>query len=230
MPLEKIQKIIAESGLCSRRAAEKLILSGHVKINNKTAKIGDRAMGASNILVNDKKLPLFGNRTYILLNKPVGYVCTNKKFKNEKSVLGLIDAKERLFVAGRLDKNSEGLVLLTNDGQLCLELTHPRYGHEKTYLAEVRASHGLSRDAIIRKFQEGIDIKYGDGVVKAEKIRYLGENKFEIVLREGKKRQIRRMFEALACDVVSLRRIKLGKAELGDLPLGKWKKVSRDLF
>jgi pseudouridine synthase len=221
-----LQKFIADSGHCSRREAERLIREGKVRINNKTAELGMRANPRDKVFIGKKRIFTKRENIYIVLNKPEGYVCTNRNFEDEKNIFSLIALKERLFTVGRLDKNSRGLVFLTNDGALAERLSHPRYGHEKEYEVKVK-KEDLNEEEIIRKFRKGVDIGEGDGYVRAKAINYLGDNKFRIILTEGKKRQIRRMFRACACEVVDLVRTRIGSGEgeikLGKLPEGEWK-------
>ena len=160
------------------------------------------------------------------MNKPIGYTCTSRRFKDEKNIFSLIGRKERLFVAGRLDKDSRGLILLTNDGDLAQRITHPSFGHKKDYLVEIESSN-LNPEAIIRRFKSGIDIGEGDGLVMAKEVKYLGGKKFAVTLGEGKKRQIRRMFGVLDFRVKDLVRVSIGTLELGDLPEGRWRPLRK---
>ncbi len=221
-----LQKFIADSGHCSRREAERLIREGKVRINNRTAELGMRANPRDKVFIGKKKIFTKRENLYIILNKPVDYVCTNRHFEDEKNIFDLIALKERLFTVGRLDKNSRGLILLTNDGNIAEKLTHPRYEHEKEYYVEVKKEN-LNEEEIIRKFRKGVDIGEGDGYVRAKAIQYLGNNSFKIILTEGKKRQIRRMFRACACEVSDLVRTRIGSGEgaieLGKLQPGEWK-------
>jgi pseudouridine synthase len=232
-----LQKFIAQAGIASRRRAEELIRTGKVSVNSRPAELGMKADENDEVRVGGKRIFLKSEKIYILLNKPVGYVCTNRKFKGEKNIFELVNIKERLFTVGRLDKDSRGLVFLTNDGDLALRLEHPRYGHEKKYSVRIAANQkristnheslsGNWISMIIKKLESGIDIGEGDGIVKMKRIKYLGDNKFELVLAEGKKRQIRRMFSALGYEVMDLMRVSIGSLELGNLPIGKWRYLS----
>jgi len=236
-----LQKFIAESGYCSRRKAEELIRSGKIFVNGEKAYVGSRVGQEDEIKVGGQVLRR-KEKIYIILNKPQGYVCTNRKFQGEKNVFDLlVDYKngklnEKLFVVGRLDKMSEGLVLLTNDGELAQQVTHPKHEHEKKYLVEVR-NLKLKIKELINIFQRGVDIGEGDGVVKIKKIKHLStvsqiqeKIKFEIILTEGKKRQIRRMFKIFGGEIVSLKRISIGKIEIGNLKSGEWKCIDFDNF
>lgn len=217
-----LQKAIAVSGYCSRRQAEMLIRNGQVKINGELALIGVQADPEKDtITVKGRLLGNAPKKTYIMLNKPIGYTCTNRHFAKEKNIFDLIDLDLRLFAVGRLDKDSRGLVLVTNDGDLTLKLSHPRFANEKDYEVKVK-DEVINPELVIKNLLTGIDIGEGDGVVKAAKAKYLQNGVFIITLNEGKKRQIRRMFSKLGTQVVDLRRIGLGGLSLGNLPEGKW--------
>lgn len=224
-----LQKYIANSGLCSRRQAESLIRDGKVLINGEKANLGARVDANDTVEVNGQAIKEDKKKIYIKLNKPKGYTCTNRDFKGEKNVFELVDVPERLFIAGRLDKNSHGLVILTNDGDLMQELTHPRNEHEKVYHVLVdlptQKKQDISSD-IIKQFKAGIDIGEGDGLVKAKRMKYLNNNLFEMALTTGKKRQIRRMFQALNYGVQDLKRIRIGKYGLGNLKEGRWEEIN----
>lgn len=236
-----LQKYIADSGHCSRRQAEELIRNKKVVVNGKTSELGMKVDDRDKIQVNNKNIAAQKEKVYIILNKPRGYTCTNRKFTGEKNVFDLVNTprptaaplkrgiETRLFVVGRLDKDSRGLVLLTNDGDLSLKMTHPRYGHEKEYIITISNFKFLISkqfiNELILKLKKGVDIGEGDGVVKVKDAKYLGDNKFKIILTEGKKRQIRRMFKAIGCEIEDLVRVRIGRIELGNLAQGKFKKI-----
>lgn len=241
-----LQKYIAQSGLCSRRQAEELIRRGQVTVNGAKAELGMKADEGDEVRVRGKRIILAKKKIYIILNKPKGYTCTNRKFPGEKNVFELFKTKERLFVVGRLDKESRGLVLLTNDGEMTLRLTHPKFEHLKVYKVEItpnkyfningetkrnwKLSASQARREIgklVIKLEQGIDIGEGDGLVRVKRAKYLGDGNFEIVLTEGKKRQIRRMFKALEYEVADIKRTAIGGIELGDLPEGKWRYLAK---
>jgi pseudouridine synthase len=217
-----LQKIIATSGYCSRRQADALIRAGRVSVNGQLATIGDQADPLKDVItVQGKILPPPASKIYIKLNKPRDYVCTNRSFPGEKSIFDLINLDERLFAVGRLDKDSCGLVLLTNDGDLTLKLSHPRFQHAKLY--EVKIKEKITNpEWVLAKFQKGVDIGEDDGIVRVKSIKYLQNGLFVITLSEGKKRQIRRMFKALDLQVTDLRRVNLAGLELGNLAEGRW--------
>ncbi len=221
---ENLQKYIASSGICSRRRAETLIRKGRVRINRNVAAVTDRVETGDVVTVDGKAIELIQNNIYYMINKPVGYVSTNARFKGEKNVYSLVKIKERLFTIGRLDKNSSGLMVLTNDGDLTEKLTHPRYEHEKEYL--VRTKQDITKDHI-EKLKKGVDIGDGDGIVKAKKITQSDDREIHIVLTQGKKRQIRRMCSAIKLDVDTLQRVRIGKLELGRLPVGQSRELTK---
>jgi 23S rRNA pseudouridine2605 synthase len=239
-----LQKFIAETGLYSRRRAEELIRLGRVTVNGMAAELGMRADENDDVRVSGKKIELQKKKIYIKLNKPPGYTCTNRKFPGEKNVFELLDdinRKNGLHVVGRLDKDSRGLALLTNDGSLTQRLTHPKFEHEKRYLVRISTDseriltdHGSSGNRkseignLEMKLKQGVDIGEGDGVVRARAAKYLGGEKFEIILTEGKKRQIRRMFRVLGREVADIERTAIGKLELGNLKEGEWRYLDND--
>jgi pseudouridine synthase len=245
-----LQKFIAESGLCSRRKAEELIRAGKVMVNNKPAELGMKVGENDEVLVYGKKITLANEKIYIILNKPKGYTCTSRKFEGEKNVFEIVKnlptspqpssykgegERERLFVVGRLDKESRGLVLLTNDGDLTQKITHPRYEHEKEYVVTIKDFQlKITNDEILKKINNGIDIGEGDGVVMVKQIKLLNFDKknylikYSIILTEGKKRQIRRMFKALDCHILDLVRVRIGAINLGGLKEGSWRYLTSE--
>jgi pseudouridine synthase len=230
-----LQKLIASAGVCSRHEAEKLIAGGNVFVNSQRSKLGDRADETDSIMVNKKKLSFTKEFTYIKLHKPLEYVCTTKFFPGEKNIFDLVKIRKVLGIVGRLDKDSEGLVILTDDGDLAYHLTHPKFGVRKVYV--VTLAHDLATNKpdekkkikeIIDKFYKGINIGNGDGVVRAEKIKHLRGRTFEVILEEGKKRQIRRMFRMLNCHVAKLVRVRIGSVTIGGVKRGEWKFLKKE--
>jgi pseudouridine synthase len=213
-----LQKYIAEAGLCSRRKAQELIQAGQVRFNGKIAQLGDRAGSKDKVEVRGKSLKIEKKR-YLKLNKPIGFTCSNKKFSGEKNVFDLVETKEKLFVAGRLDKNSRGLVVLTNDGEWANKLTHPSFGHEKEY--EVEINKNIPEKLLKEKFVKKGVVLYNKEKVFAKNIQKISSGKYRLVLTQGKKRQIRRMFQDLKAEVVDLKRIRINNIELGDLKEGE---------
>lgn len=222
-----IQKAIAASGYCSRRKAESFVRDGEVEVNGLEAMVGQIVNpDKDEIKVNGKVIGALEDFVYVKLNKPVDYVCTAAKFKNEKSIFDLVDVKERLFPVGRLDKDSRGLVLLTNDGDLTQKLAHPRFEHDKIYEVRLRDEGPIDGFKLARALEKGVDLGGEDGVVRAKKAEYLQKNDFAITLNEGKKRQIRRMFAALGFYVIDLKRTEISGLRLGNLAEGYWDYLS----
>ncbi len=224
-----LQKYIAQGGKYSRREAEELIRRGLVAVNGKKAELGMRAEDGDLIEVRKRRLDLAKEQMYIKLNKPVGFTSTSKDFKGEKNIFDLVRIKEKLIIAGRLDKNSRGLILLTNDGELVQKITHPSFEHEKEYIITITEPEIFDNELprILSSFKKGIDIGEDDGVVRVKDIRYLGANKFAIVLTQGKKRQLRRMFYEMGYQVSDLLRVRIGNLKLNDLPEGRWQLLTK---
>jgi pseudouridine synthase len=221
-----LQKYIAESGYCSRRKAEEWIKEGEVFVNGEVAEPGTKVDEKDEVKIFGEVIGLAEEKIYIKMNKPVGYVCTTRQFKGEKNIFDLIGKKERLFVAGRLDKDSRGLILPTNDGDLAQKITHPSFSHEKKYRIKL-CSSVLNPEIIANRLKSGIDIGDGDGIVKAKGAKALSAWEFEMTLGEGKKRQIRRMFMAFGLKVKDLIRVSVSTLELGDLPEGQWRPLKK---
>ncbi len=227
-----LQKVIADSGLMSRREAEKLIRVGAIKVNGKVASLGDRANPEEDtITIRGRALPKSADKIYIKFNKPVGYTCTNRSFPGEQNIFQLITLKERLFSIGRLDKDSRGIILLTNDGDLSQKISHPKMQHEKIY--EVKTFQQRGEDIsdyegrqIAYLLTKGVEIGEGDGIAKAKRAQYSGNNIFIITLSEGKKRQIRRMFGGLRLRIADLQRTNFAGIGLGGIKEGEWRNLS----
>ncbi len=228
----RLQKIFTDLGIMSRRAAEKEIEGGKVTINGTVAKLGDKADPETDIIIyNGKKLGGINNRrhTYIMLNKPMGYVTTMSDEKGRKNVMDLVaDAKCRVYPVGRLDMYSEGLLLMTDDGELTNKLTHPAHSIGKIYSVKVK---GTIDDATLRELSAPMEL---DGyTIRPVKLKCLSSGKtdrdgnqysvLEITLFEGRNRQIRKMCQKCRLTVMRLRRIKIGELSLGDLEVGKWR-------
>jgi 23S rRNA pseudouridine2605 synthase len=225
---QRIQKIIAQAGLCSRREAERLIEDGLVRVNGKTARLGGKATTKDAIFVDNKPLrPKTEPPVTMLMNKPKGVLCTNADPHGGQTVFDLLPAelqKKRLFCAGRLDKDSEGLLVLTNDGDLAHHLTHPSTGIVKRYRVVL---HRDFQKEDIPKLLEGVD-DAGD-YLKAEKVvpaPAVGEGhlrRLEVHLHHGKKREVRRLFEAHRYYVKKLVRVQIGGCLLKNIPKGGFK-------
>lgn len=200
----RLNKFLAEAGIASRRGADKLIEEGRIKINGATAKLGDKVTGKEIILFDGTEIKSSENKEYIMLYKLVGIVSTTSDERGRQKVIDLVKSKNRLYPVGRLDLNSEGLMLLTNDGDLALKLTHPKFHLEKEY--EVV----LDREIKSNKIKIGIN-----KIIKIEK------NKINIIMYEGKKRQIREMCWEAGLRVKTLKRIRIGNLKIGDLTPGQ---------
>ena len=221
--MERLQKIIARAGVTSRRNAEKLISEGKVTVDGKIiTELGAKADATKNkICVDGKILKFDAEKIYILLNKPRGYVCTAKDERGRKTVLDLINIPERIFPVGRLDLNSEGLLLLTNDGELMNALIHPKFKIDKMYRAKIS---GEVTEEKLDKLRAGIELD--DGLTAPAEIFLLEENFVEITIHEGRNRQIRRMFAAIGCDVKRLKRIKFADLTLDGVAVGKFRRLN----
>jgi 23S rRNA pseudouridine2604 synthase len=218
----RINKYLSESGVCSRREADRLIESGVVKINGLPATLGTQVEAGDSVTVNGTLLEDFNRKVYLALNKPVGVECTaNPKVKN--NIIDFVNYPIRIFPVGRLDKNSEGLILLTNDGELSNGILKARYFHEKEYVVQVDKPLTPS---FIEQMQSGVQIL--DTVTRPCKIKQLGPRYFNIILTQGLNRQIRRMCEALDYKVLKLKRIRVLNIMLGDLPRGKWRELTKE--
>lgn len=221
----RLQKYIALCGVTSRRKAEELILKGKVKVNGKVVKELGIVIDENKdkIMVNDKLIKPEENKVYIMLNKPVGYVTTLKDEKNRKIVIDLIEGvKERIYPVGRLDADTTGILLLTNDGDITYKLTHPSNKIPKRYIAIVE---GIPSKSELERFRNGIKID-GRYTSKARiKIikTYENESVLEITIHEGRNRQIKKMCEAINHPIKKLKRIAIGELELGELGIGQWR-------
>lgn len=221
---ERLQKIISAAGLMSRRAAETYIEQGRVQVNGKPAALGDKAdPETDSILVDGRPLPKVDDKLYIVLNKPRGYVTTLHDEKGRKSVVDLVsDLGTRVYPVGRLDMDSEGLLLLTNDGAFANRLMHPSHEIDKTYHTWVTGEHLEKSCEILRKpmVMDGYRIKPAKVLVLKEEGK---EAVLSITIHEGRNRQIRRMCEKAGLQVTRLCRISEGPVKLGKLPAGKWR-------
>lgn len=225
---ERLQKILSSRGVASRRAAEELIKAGKVTVNGRVAGLGESAdPEIDTILLEGKPLPSRQDRVYIMLNKPRGYVTTLSDEKGRQNAAQLVaDCGLRVYPIGRLDMDSEGLLLFTNDGDFANALMHPRQEVQKTYEVWVAGYHeGVP--ALLRR-----PITLDGYQIRTPKVRLLraeeGKGKLLVTIHEGRNRQIRRMCQAAGCEVTRLRRISEGSLSLGDLPLGKWRYLTED--
>jgi 23S rRNA pseudouridine2605 synthase len=224
---ERLQKIIAAAGLASRRQAEEWITAGRVTVNKKSVKLGDQADPAiDRIEVDGRPLGASERKMYVLLHKPAGYVVSLKDPQGRPVVTDLLAGlPARLFPVGRLDYNTEGLLLLTNDGELAQRLAHPSHEIGKTYLVKVRGHLG---PAACERLAKGVLLDDGPTApARIDRVRgTTGHTWFEITIHEGRNRQVRRMCEAIGHPVARLKRIRLGFLELGDLPSGEYRQLT----
>ena len=226
----RINKFIAQSGIASRRASDELIKKGQIFLNgNKVTELGTKVDPEKDkISVGDKTIS-FSKKVYYIVNKPVGYTSTVEDKFAKKLVVDLAPKDIPVFPVGRLDKNSQGLMILTNDGELANRVSHPKYEHEKEYEV-ICELHSQKINAIIRKFEQGFSVEFERfRPVKVKNIHLRGKIlKLNMVLKEGKKRQIRRMCKAVEWKVLDLRRIRIGKILLGQLKSGSCKKITKE--
>lgn len=228
---ERLQKYMAECGIASRRKCEALILEGKVKVNGETVTelgvkvnpMSDMVEYEGNIIKREER------KLYILLNKPEGYICSVKDEKDRGTVIDIVKVRERIYPVGRLDYDSSGLIILTNDGEIYNKIIHPRKEINKTYVVKVKNKF---TDSDIKAFERGIDI--GGYVTAPAIVNVLNydDNKkvatLEIKIHEGKNRQIRRMCSALNHDVLSLNRVAIGEIKLGYLKKGEYRNMTEE--
>ena len=221
---ERLQKILSARGVASRRAAETMIEEGRVTVNGMVALLGQTADPENDeIMVDGRPLPSVKEYVYILLHKPRGYVTTLSDEKGRKTAAELVaDCGVRVYPVGRLDMDSEGLLLFTNDGDFANKLMHPKHEVQKAYLAWVQ---NFSEEAVARLKQP---ITLDGYTIRAPKVRVVKPGMMEITIHEGRNRQVRRMCEAAGMQVTRLKRVREGKLALGDLPLGKWRYLTEE--
>lgn len=221
---ERLQKYMAACGIASRRKCEEIILQARVKVNGKIVnELGAKIDEEKDLVTLDGKLiKKEKNKVYIALNKPKGYVSTVKDERGRKTILDLVDVTERIYPIGRLDYDTSGLILLTNDGDIYNKIIHPKQEKNKIYIALIK---GIPTENDIEKFERGINI---DGYVTAPaKFKIIKKFKdyceVEIIIHEGRNRQIRKMCDFINHQILELKRLQIGDIKLGNLPLGKWR-------
>ena len=226
----RLQKYMAMCGTASRRGAEQMISDGRVSVNGvRVTEQGIKVeVGADKVLVDGVPIKPSGKMYYIMLNKPVGFVTTVKDQFERPTVVDLVskDIDERIFPVGRLDYDTEGLLLMTNDGDFTYKITHPKHNVEKTYIAVLKGGITIRG---LNQLRRGVRLD-DDFVTSPADVEILdafdGHTTVKITIHEGKNRQVRRMFEAVGSKVKELQRISIGKVELGNLPLGRWRHLT----
>ena len=225
----RLNKYIASAGVCSRRKADELIANGNVKINGVVVReMGTQVEDGDKVQVNGKLIQADEPKVYIAVNKPLGYITSMSDDKDRPTVAELVaDIPERLFPVGRLDYNTTGLLLMTNDGELANKLTHPKHEVGKTYVATVA---GVISNVRLAKLRRGVDI--GGFVTSPAQVKVLKQNQrsavVEITIHEGKNRQVRKMCKAVGNPVQELERIAIGEIRLGRLKVGTYRKLTKD--
>ena len=223
----RLQKYIAMCGAASRRGAEEQILAGRVKVNDQVVReMGVKVeIGADKVYLDGEELKITTKKYYIMLNKPAGYVTTVKDQFERPTVTDLIDLKARVVPVGRLDYETEGLLILTNDGDFNYRVTHPKFETSKKYFVEINGGisikglNMLRRGVVIDGFKTSpADVEMIDAVK--------GKTTFHITIHEGRNRQVRKMFEAVGCKVTYLKRVQIGNVELGNVPVGHWRHLT----
>lgn len=220
----RLNKYLAGSIIGSRRKAGVLIKAGRVKVNSQTVSDVSTVVDPDTVtvLVDNQLCVADKKKDYVILNKPSGYVCTHAKFETEKSIFSILPEKyKQLKIAGRLDKDSEGLVLLTNDGDIIYQVTHPKFEHEKEYVVSV-TNDLLDRD--IFKLTNGITLE--EGIATFDRITKIGVKKYQIILHQGWNRQIKRMMEVVGNRATNIQRIRIGKLVVGTLKAGEYKEIT----
>ena len=219
---KRLNKFVADSGYCSRREADRLIAEGRVQVDGRPGALGDRVLPGMLVTVDGQSLSGRGEKVYIALNKPAGIVCTTDP-REPMNVVDYLDYPIRIFPVGRLDKDSEGLLLMTSDGEIINRILRAAGGHEKEY--EVEIDRPVTKE-FVEKMSAGVPIL--DTVTLPCRVRRTGEKSFNIILVQGLNRQIRRMCEALGCNVVRLRRIRIMNVRLGSMRPGQWRELSEE--
>ena len=224
----RLNKYISSSGLCSRREADKLIEEGKVKVNDKIAVLGTKVEKTDIVEVNGKMLDTKINDVYIALNKPIGITCTTERHI-KANIIDFINYPERIFPIGRLDKDSEGLILLTNDGSIVNKILREENNHEKDYIVTVNKNID---EEFINKMSNGVKIynpvKNAYTITKKCKVVRINKRTFKITLSQGLNRQIRRMSSKCGYNVVKLKRVKIMNITIENLPVGNWRYLTKE--
>ena len=217
-----LNKFISESGFCSRREADVIIKAGRVTINGIVASTGNRVADGDEVLLDGKEIGTKPKEVYIALNKPIGITCTTD-MRVAGNIIEFMDYRERIFPIGRLDKPSEGLILLTNDGNIVNKILRASNNHEKEYIVEV--NRPISKDFLL-KMGAGVLLPELEMTTRKCEIERIGKFKFKIILTQGLNRQIRRMCENLGYRVLTLKRVRIMNIELNKLAIGNWRHLT----
>ncbi len=221
MAAERLQKVMAAAGQGSRRVCEGWIAEGRVTVNGTIATLGDKADPAVDVIAIDgERIHVNTDLLYLLLNKPMGVVTTTSDPEGRPTVMDFVPPNPRVFPVGRLDQDTTGLLLLTNDGELANRVTHPRYELEKTYMVQIRGP--ISRRAL-HQLTDGVELEDGPAKARRAQVKVADQTRslLEIVIAEGRKREVRRMMEAVGLELEALVRTKVGPIRLGDIGPGK---------
>ncbi len=213
---------MTERGIASRRHAEQLIAAGRVTSRGRRVAIGQKLAPDAPLEVDGARGATAVAHRYVLLNKPVGVVSTARDERGRPTVVSLVGARERLYPVGRLDADSEGLLLLTNDGAWAERVLHPRFGHEREYEVDVEPEPTAQQLSALRR-----GVKLEEGVAKLTGLRLVAPGRLRLVLQTGWKRQVRRMCAAVGLRVTRLRRVRMGPLALGGVPLGTWRELTK---
>lgn len=225
----RINKYLAQNGYASRREIDKLIERNEIKVNGEPVSPGQKVTEKDKITIKGKPFekPKFEKKVYFLLNKPKGVLSASKDDRGRKTVVDLIDTTERLYPIGRLDSETEGAIILTNDGDIFNKVIHPKGEVYKEYYAVLR---GEIKDKELSRVAKGVILEDGMTLPARTKIlkRDQGKSEVTISIREGRNRQVRRMFDAVKCPVIYLRRDAIGKIRIGNLEVGKYRKLTSE--
>ena len=216
----RINKYLSKAGYCSRREADKLIAGGLVQVNGKVADIGDDIGDLDIVMIKGRMIEITDNNEYVLLNKPKGITVTTASH-DDSNVIDFINYPERIFPVGRLDKDSEGLLLLTNDGDIVNKILKSKNDQEKEYIVTV--DQKITKD-FLNKMSGEVELEVGR--TKTSEVKYIDDHTFSIIITQGLNRQIRRMCEHFGYRVVNLKRVRIINLELGNLQSGKWRKLT----